>query len=185
MERNVDDDAGEVRAPEAEPPPTDGSLFDAVAAVQLLVDRAFEPRDARKLVDEHGVQRVVQGVAHADFLLAKGELRKSYRAACVHAIKDGYVDGRVIEQQRNADRAARARARKQQRDAEQAKQEQQQAVRAREAEARLAALCDQARTQLQHDICAGLRAKTGNDLIKADGSIVRAAMLKRLMEEDA
>ncbi len=91
---------------------TSGGLFDAAAAVELLMARDWgDRRDAEQLVSRHGVQRVRDAVSHADFLQVRGEIRKTYRGCVVAFLRDGWqVDERLRAEQRQQQQAKRARA---------------------------------------------------------------------------
>ena len=100
------------RSTSAQPAESASGLFDAQAAASLLVDRGFPECDARRLAADHGPEAVRQGVAWADWSQARGEIRSTYRAACVAAIRGGF------ERPANAGRRAEAeRARSEHADA--------------------------------------------------------------------
>jgi hypothetical protein len=158
-------------------PSVDPSLFDSAAASELLVERGFNARDARRLVDRHGVEHIRSGITHADFLRARGEIRKSYQAALVNWLKNDYaVDERLAEAQRRAD----AKAAVEQAAAEQARAKHAEAIARQRAEAAIDAM-DPARL-------AELRAEVTKKMPhppRLDGHLVRRWVADWLMKQEA
>jgi len=93
------------RSTSAQPAESASGLFDAQAAASLLVDRGFPECDARRLAADHGPEAVRQGVAWADWAKARGEIRSTYRAACVAAIRGRFERPANAGRQAEAERA--------------------------------------------------------------------------------
>lgn len=79
----------------------EGKDHAAAAGVDLLVRIGFEKRDARKLVEAHGVQAAQTAVSNALFKNSKGELRKGMRPYVVAAMRQGFApDERIAQDQK-------------------------------------------------------------------------------------
>ena len=91
---NNDVDVVDVAQPTGTEPPgiaaDQADLFEAADAVDELVRRTFQERDARKLVDLHGPRRVREVIADADYGLRMRRIQ-NLRGWIVSALRQGWA----------------------------------------------------------------------------------------------
>ncbi|MFP4225002.1 MAG: helix-turn-helix domain-containing protein, partial [Phycisphaeraceae bacterium] len=192
-EKNGDDDGGggarssgeaELAVTAGLDPAGQPGLFDVDDAAGLLVERTFEPRDARKLVERFGPERVRQGVAHVDYLARQGRIRKGVRAALVHWLKSGLPQDEGLQaEQAKREREAKRREQAELNAADQAAQAEQAAGDRRLAEAVWRGLSHERKAEVRAQILADLPAASRrlHEKLEPEGRIWRSLILNHLM----